>query len=56
MTVLELTQLPYIPANVARILRPLAADSTEPAWFATTGNIDPLPEILEQELPELMAE
>lgn len=56
MTVLELNQLPYITVNIERILRYLESSSTEPAWFATAGDADPLPGILEQELPDLMAE
>lgn len=56
MTVLELNQLPYITANIERILRYLEADSTEPDWFIETGNADPLRKTLELELPRLMAE
>lgn len=60
MTILELNALPYITANIERILRHLESDSMDPGWFisretkSTAPN--PIREVLQQELPGLMAE
>jgi len=60
MTIPELNALPYITVNIERILRYLESDTMDPDWFLPreTGNadIDPMKEVLQRELPELMAE
>ena len=60
MTIPELNALPYITVNIERILRYLESDTMDPDWFLPreTGNadIDPTKEVLQRELPELMAE
>ena len=60
MTIPELNALPYITANIERILRYLEADSMDPEWFIHQGakntEPDPMREVLQQELPGLMAE
>ena len=60
MTILELNALPYITANIERILRHLESDNTDPEWFvpqeAKRAVADPMRAVLQQELPGLMAE
>lgn len=60
MTIPELNALPYITANIERILRYLESDSMDPEWFIPQAakNIvpDPLKEVLQRELSDLMAE
>lgn len=60
MTIPELNTLPYITANIERILRYLESDSMDPEWFIHQGakntEPDPMREVLQQELPGLMAE
>ncbi len=57
MTVLELNSLPYLSANLDRILQYLEADTTVPAWFIPMeADTDPIREVLQGELPALMAE
>ena len=60
MTIPELNALPYITANIERILRYLESDSMNPEWFITQGlksiAADPMRMVLQRELPELMAE
>lgn len=60
MTILELNALPYITANIERILRHLESDSMDPGWFISRETKstapDPIRRVLQQELPELMAE
>ena len=60
MTILELNALPYMTANIERILRHLESDSMDPGWFISRETKstapDPIRRVLQQELPELMAE
>lgn len=60
MTIPELNALPYITANIERILRYLESDSMDPEWFIPQGPknaaSDPMRTLLQRELPELMAE
>lgn len=60
MTIHELNALPYITANIERILRYLESDSIDPKWFipqeAKSMVPDPLKVVFQRELPELMAE
>ena len=60
MTIPELNALPYITANIEHILRYLESDSMDPEWFIHQGakntEPDPMREVLQQELPGLMAE
>lgn len=60
MTIPELNALPYITANIERILRYLESDSMDPEWFIPQGpkNVasDPMRMVLQRELPGLMAE
>lgn len=60
MTIPELNALPYVTVNIERILRYLESDSMDPEWFvlqaAKCTEPDPLKEVLQRELPALMAE
>lgn len=60
MTIPELNALPYITANIERILRYLESDSMDPEWFVPQETKravpDPMRAVLQQELPGLMAE
>ena len=60
MTIPELNALPYITANIERILRYLESDSMDPEWFIPqepeNAASDPMRMVLQRELPELMAE
>lgn len=60
MTIPELNALPYITANIERILRYLESDSMDPGWFIPNemgrSSPDPMKEVLRRELPGLMAE
>lgn len=60
MIIPDLNALPYITANIERILRYLESDSMDPEWFIPQGQksttSDPMRIVLQRELPELMAE
>lgn len=60
MTVPELNTLLYITANIERILKYLESDNMDPEWFmqkdVKSTAQDPMKEVLQQELPELMSE
>ncbi len=57
MTVRELNELPYITANIERVLRHLESNSMVPDWFIP-GDVeaDPLRDVMQAELTELMTE
>lgn len=60
MTISELNALPYVTANLERILRYLESGDMDPEWFipqdAKNTVPDPLKEILQREISDLMAE
>lgn len=58
MTIQELNALPYLTANIERIMNYLEADNMSPDWFIPCGEAepDPMREGMQQELSELMAE